>query len=140
MNEARRMTMNRQTFASVAAVVSVVTGMAALLAPAQLAGVFGVTLDDVGSSLTRLLGSAYLGYAAIVWFARDVRDIAARRAIAFGNLVSWALSAVVTTAGVATGLAGTQSWLLVALAVVFTAGWSYFAFVDRSEVAATWTS
>jgi hypothetical protein len=137
MNEARRMTMNGQTFTSAAVVVSAVTGIAALLAPAQLAGVFGATLDDVRSALTRLLGSAYLGYAAIVWFARDVRDIAAWRAIAIGNLVSWALSAVVTAAGVATGLAGTQSWLLVALEVVFTAGWGYFAFVDRNEAAAT---
>jgi hypothetical protein len=88
MNEARRMTMNRQAFASAAVVVSAVTGIAALLAPAQLAGVFGATLDDVGSALTRLL-------------------------------------------------AGTQTWFLVALEVVFTAGSGYFAFVDRSEVAAT---
>ncbi len=90
--------MTRQTFMSLAAGVSVVTGLAALLAPAQIAAVFGVTLDDAGIAQTRLLGAAYLGYAAIVWFAKDVRDHAARRAIALGNVVSYALSAVVTMA------------------------------------------
>ena len=127
--------MTRQTFMSLAAAVSVVTGLAALLAPAQLAAVFGVTLDDVGIVQTRLLGGAYLGYAAIVWFCKDVRDNAARRAIALGSFVSWALSLVVTVAGVVMGPVGTQSWLLVASQVVFASAWGYFAFVDRADVA-----
>jgi hypothetical protein len=42
--------MNRRTFMSVAAGVSVVTGIGALLAAPQLAAVFGVKLDDVGLS------------------------------------------------------------------------------------------
>jgi hypothetical protein len=134
MDDQGRTTMNRQTFMSVAAMVSVVSGLAALLAPAQLAAVFGVKLDDVGVGQERLLGAAYLGYAAIVWFARDVRDVAANRAIALGNVLGWALSLVVTIAGIATGLAGTQAWLLVAADVVFTAGWGYFAFIDRTEM------
>jgi hypothetical protein len=129
--------MNRGTFMSVAAGVSVVTGVGALLAAPQLAAVFGVKLDDVGLSQTRLLGAAYLGYAAIAWFGRDVRDNAAHRAIAPGSFVSWALSLVASIVAVATGLAGTQSWLAVALELVFTAGWGYFAFNDRAEVAVT---
>ncbi len=129
--------MNGQTFMSVAAAVSVVTGLGALLAAAQLATVFGVKLDDVGLSQTRLLGAAYLGYAAIAWFGRDVLDSAARRAIALGNFVSWALSLVVSIAAVVIGLAGAQPWLAVALEVVFTAGWGYFVFIDRAEVATT---
>jgi hypothetical protein len=131
------MTMTRQTFMSLAAAVSVVTGLAALLAPAQLAAVFGVTLDDVGILQARLLGAAYLGYGAIVWFGKDVRDNAARRAIALGSFVSWALSLVVTVAGVVMGPAGTLSWLLVALQVVIASAWGYFAFVDRAEVGST---
>jgi hypothetical protein len=128
--------MNRRTFLLIAAGVSVVSGLVALLVPAQLAAVFGVTLNDVGISQTRLLGAAYLGYAAIVWFARDVRDLAALRAIAVGNLVSWALSMVVTAVGIATGLAGAQSWLLVVLEVVFAGAWGSFAVIDQREVAA----
>ncbi len=127
--------MNRQTFMSVAAGLSVVSGLVALLAPAQSAAVFGLDVNEVGLSQTRMLGAAYLGYASIVWFGRNVLDNTAQRAIALGNFVSWALSVVVTVAGVMGGLAGTQSWLLVVVEVVFTAAWGYFAFIDRVEVA-----
>jgi hypothetical protein len=137
MTEPRRTMMNRRTFMSVVAAVSVATGLAALLAPGQISSVFGVTLDDVGASVTRLLGAAYLGYAPIVWFARDVRDGAAQRAIAMGNFVSWALSLIVIVMAITTGLGGTPSWLLAAMAVVFAAGWGYFAFIDRADVAVT---
>ena len=127
--------MNRQTFMSVAAGLSVVTGFVALLAPAQSAAIFGLDVNEVGLSQTRMLGAAYLGYASIVWFGRNVLDNTAQRAIALGNFVSWALSVVVTVAGVMGGLAGTQAWLLVVVEVVFTAAWGYFAFIDRAEVA-----
>ena len=126
--------MNRQTFMRIAAGVGVVTGVAALLAPAELATVFGVMLDDVGRSQTRLLGAAYIGYAVIVWISRDIRDPGAQRAIAVGNVVSWALSLIVAVAGLVAGLAGPQSWALVVLEVAFTAAWGYFAFIDRAEV------
>jgi hypothetical protein len=129
------MTVTKQAFMGLAAGVSVVTGLSTLLAPAQIAAVFGVTLDDAGIAQTRLLGAAYLGYAAIVWYSKDVRDHTARRAIALGNVVSYALSAVVTIAAVILGLAGIQSWSLVVLEVIFTAAWGYFAFIDRAEVA-----
>lgn len=129
--------MNRRTFMSIAARVGGVTGLAALLAPAQLAAVFGVTLDDAGLAQERLLGAAYLGLSTIVWFGRQVRDITAQRAIALGNLVSWALGLVVTAGGIVSGLASAQTWLLVGLEVVFAAAWAYFAFIDRTEVAPT---
>lgn len=127
--------MTRQAFMSLAAGVSVVAGLSALLAPAELAAVFGVTLDQVGALQTRLLGAAYLGYAAIVWFSKDVRDSAAQRAIALGSVVSYALSLVLTITGVVVGPAGIQAWLLVVLQAIFTTAWGYFAFIDRAEVA-----
>jgi hypothetical protein len=129
--------MNRRTFMSIAAVEAAVIGLAGLLAPAQLAAVFGVTLDERGLAQARLLASAYLGYVPILWLARDVRDATVQRAIALGSLLSWALGLVVSVAGIAAGLGTTQTWFLVALQVVFTAAWGYFAFVDRTEVAPT---
>jgi hypothetical protein len=128
------MTMNRRTFMSIAAGESALVGLAGLLAPAQLAAVFGVTLDETGIAQARLLAGAYLGYVPILWLARDVRDTTVQRGIALGSLVPWASGLVVTVAGIAAGLGTTQTWFLVALQVVFTAAWAYFAFIDRAEV------
>jgi hypothetical protein len=128
--------MNRSTFMAIATIVSVVCGLAALLAPTELAAIFGVNIDDVAVSAARLLGAAYLGYAATNWLGRDVRDSSAQRAIAVGNLASWTLSLVVTLIAIGTGLGNMQTWLLVAVEVIFAAAWGYFAFADRSEAAA----
>jgi hypothetical protein len=128
------MRMNRRTFMSIAAAEAALVGLAALLAPVQLAAVFGVTLDEIALFQTRVLGGAYLGYVPILWFARDVRDTTVQRAIALGSLVTWALGLVVTVAGIVAGLGTTQTWFLVGLQVVFTAAWAYFAFIEQTEV------
>jgi hypothetical protein len=64
-----------------------------------------------------------------------VTDRAAVRAIALGSAVSWAISAIVTLIVVATGLAGSQAWLLVAVEAAFAAAWASFAFAERTVVA-----
>ena len=120
----------------IAAALGAIAGLAALAAPAEFATTFGVTLDEVGRSQSRLLGAAYIGFAVIVWACRDIRDRAAQRAIAFGNFVSWSLSLIVWVVALVAGLAGPQSWALVTLEVAFAAGWGYFAIVDRAEVGA----
>jgi hypothetical protein len=127
---------SRPTFMRITAAAGAIAGVAALLAPAEIASTFGVVLDSVGRSQTRLLGAGYIGYAVIVWLSRDIRDVAAQRAIAVGNVVSWALSLIVGVAGVVAGLAGTQFWALLVLELAFTAAWGYFAISDRAEVSA----
>jgi hypothetical protein len=127
--------MSRRSFMTIAAGVSVLSGVAGLLVPAQMGAVFGLTLDDIAVSQARLLGAAYLGYAAISWFGRDVTDPAAARAIALGSAASWVMSATVTITVIVTGVAGLQAWPLVAVEGIFGAAWASFAFAERATVA-----
>ena len=127
--------MNLQSLMTIAAGTSIMSGLALLFVPAQLGALFGATLDDVASSQARLLGAAYLGYATIAWFARNVMDRAAVRAIALGSAVSWAISAIVTVTAVITGLTGGQAWVLVAVQAAFAAAWAFFAMAERTNVA-----
>jgi hypothetical protein len=127
--------MHVRSFMTISAGVSIVSALALLVTPAQMGALFGVTLDDVGVGQSRLLGAAYIGYAAIAWFAKDVTDRAAVRAIALGSSVSWAISAIVTVTVAATGLAASQAWLLVAVEATFAAAWASVAFAERTMVA-----
>src|SRR5215203_888066 len=128
----RPMTPRLKSLLIIAAAVSVASGFAGLFAPAQMGAVFGMTLDDVAVSQARLLGASYLGYAVIAWFARDVTDPAAVRAIAVGSAASWAISAVVTATVLTSGLAGSQAWVLVAAEAAFAGAWTVVALRKRA--------
>ena len=98
--------MTRRSFLTIASLTSVLSGLVGLFAPGQMGLLFGLTLDDVAVAEVRLLGAAYLGYAAIAWLARGVTDRAAVRAIALGSAASWAISAVVTVTAIVSALIG----------------------------------
>ncbi len=92
--------MSRRTFASIAAFVSVVNAIPGLIAPAAVAS------------------------------PRGFSDPAVLRGLDVGNLVAWAVSAVVWTYAVSSGLASASAWFGVGLMVLFTVGWAYFVFAD----------
>lgn len=115
--------MNRTRFISLSAAVSLAYGAAALVAPAALTGAYGVALDRSGLFLVQFLGASYIGYAIIDWLTRASSDSVARRGVALGNAVAWTLGIVVSGAGMLSGLAAPLGWSVVALAVLFAAGW-----------------
>ena len=119
--------MNRTRFVTISAVVSLVYGAVALIAPAALTSVYGVGLDRAGLFLVQFLGASYIGYAIIGWFTRTSADPAARRGVALGIVVS--------TMGMIDGIAAPAGWSIVALTVVFAAGWAYVALIAPGEQA-----
>jgi len=124
--------MNRTTFASIAAVVSLVNGIAGLIAPVALASLYGVTADSQTALAGQLLAGSYIGYGVINWTTRGCTDAALCRGIDAGNLVAWAVGAVIWIYAASTGISNTVGWFGAGLAVVFTLGWAYFVVTDRA--------
>ncbi len=122
--------MDRRTFASIAAFVSLVNGIPGLIAPAAAASLYGVTLQREGVLSAQLLAGSYIGYAIINWATRGISDSAVLRGLDAGNLVGWAVSVVIWTYAVSSGLTSATAWFAVGLMVVFTVGWAYFVFAD----------
>jgi len=114
-----------------AALVSLVNAVPALVAPDAIASLYGVTLDRQTLLLGQMLAASYFGYAAINWTTRDASELRSRRGIAPGNLVAWAIGCVLWTYAAASGLTNAVGWIVVGLSVVFTLGWAYFTFADR---------
>jgi hypothetical protein len=123
--------MSRSTFASIAAVISLINGVPGLIAPAVIASFYGVTLDPQSALAAQLLGGSYIGYAVINWTTRGCTDVSMRRGLDAGNLVAWALGAVIWIYGVSIGITNAVGWFGAGLTVVFTLGWAYFVFADR---------
>src|SRR5207244_1326395 len=105
--------MNRRTFASIAALVSLVNAVPVFIAPDAVASLYGATLDRQSVLLGQMLAASYLGYAVINWSTRGVSELASRRGIAAGNLVAWAIGTVIWTYAASTGLTNAVGWVVV---------------------------
>ena len=67
--------------------LALLLGVVCLLLPRQLFGIYGLTPGPPGTWTTRLLGGAFLGFAALMWFGWRSAPPEARRAIAVGLLI-----------------------------------------------------
>ncbi len=111
------------------AIISLVFGIVAILFPAQFVGAYGGKIDDVGVVLTRIIGGALIGYGAVAWLVRNAPASETRRGVVMGYTIGFAVLTVVYIVG-AFGPAGTpQDWFNVVLALLFTLGYGYYAFL-----------
>lgn len=126
--------MSRKTFISIAALVSLVNALPALVAPDAVASLYGVTVDRQAVFLGQLLAGSYLGYAIINWTTRATTAVALRRGLGLGNLAAWSIGAVIWTYGAASGVTNVVGWFATGLTVLFALGWAYFTLTaDASD-------
>ncbi len=123
--------MSRRTFASIAALFSLVNAVPGLIAPAAVASLYGVTVDPQSALVAQMLAASYIGYALINWTTRACTDVALCRGLDAGNLVAWAVSAVIWIYAASIGMINSVGGVGAGFAVVFTLGWAYFVFADR---------
>jgi hypothetical protein len=113
------------------AVVTLVFGLALVLVPGPLLGLYGVTVNEAGILIARLFGAAFLGYTVLNWFARDSADTPTLRGIVLANLIMDVVGFVVTLLGQLAQVANALGWSSVALYLLFALGFAYFQFVKR---------
>jgi hypothetical protein len=117
------------TLLTIGAVIATVFGLAFILFPTQTLALYGETLDETGQWIARYLGSAYLGIGIASWFARNVAQNGAMRAILVGFFVVNTSGLIVA---VLDGLSGTGNalvWLNAAIFLLFALGFGYFLFI-----------
>jgi hypothetical protein len=126
--------MNMKNLFMATAVVGAFFGLLFLLVPAATMDFYGVTLDEAGEWLGRLLGAAFLGFAAVAWLARDAEASRARRAIEVGYFAGFAIGFVVDLLGQLSGVFNGLGWVTVIIYLLFAAGYGYFAFMKPEAV------
>jgi hypothetical protein len=119
----------------VSGVVYAIFGIIFLVAPnLVLVPLGGMSMEQ---ATEQSLGALLIGSAVLLWFARDVQDGQAIRAIVLGNLVANALVFVVSAEQQFLGVWNTPGWALVAISLLLTIGFAYFLIRRPSEALGT---
>jgi hypothetical protein len=117
------------TFFSITAVVGLLFGLAFLLMPVQTMTMYGVALDVSGQYIARYLGSAFLGIAVIVWFARKAKpNDETTKAIILGGFIMCATGFVASVFDALYGVGNSLVWSTVIIYFLLAVGFGYFQF------------
>lgn len=113
-----------------AAVIALVFGIGFVLAPAQLASLYNLTLDGAGLYVGRLFGALLIGVGVINWSAATLQEQQGTRAVALGNLVGDGLGFVIALLVQLNGVAGINrlGWLNVVIYLLLAAGFAYLLY------------
>ena len=123
------------TLLVITAVVSIVFGIAFILAPEQLLALYGMKVPAAGLFLGRLFGAALVTVGLIDWLARDFTDAAAQHAVVLPGLVGTAVGFVVALLGQLGGVSNALGWTTVAIYGLLALGFAWFQFAKRTAAA-----
>jgi hypothetical protein len=124
--------MKLETFLKVHAVISLLFGIGFIFMPAIVLSYYTtVEVNDVGAFMSRLYGTALLTFAAVLWFASDTDDSAARRAIVKGFFYTAAIGAAVALHHQLTGQINALGWSTVAIYGILAAIYGRFHLSDE---------
>ena len=122
--------MRLSTLLVVAAAVAAVFGVGFVVASGPLLSTYGITLDKAGTLIAQLFGALLIGLAVLNWYARNLTDPEARRAVVFGNLAGDAVGFVVILIGQLAGIANALGWVNVAIYLLLALGFAYVQFMQ----------
>ena len=116
---------------SIAAVPTLALGAGWLLAPGFMLQQWGITGDPAAAYMSRRCGCLFLGYSAILWFARKADVSPARDAIVTGAFVMTAVMAALSVLGVLGGTIGPMAWSAVVIEALLAVAFGDLLFTRR---------
>jgi hypothetical protein len=93
---------------------------------------YGFAVNPESTLLMRYLGVQFVLEGLLAWFARNMADAGARRAIFLAFFIAAAIGAIVSLLGTISGTLNALGWLSVGLDALFVLGFGYFLLVKRS--------
>ncbi len=114
------------------AIVALVYGIGLVLLPSTLLTMYGVTPGPAVNLASQLFGVELLHVGLICWFARNVSDGAAKRAIIIASLIGQVIGLVVSLMGTLSGVFNVVGWSAVGIYLLLGLGYAYLQFMKPS--------
>jgi hypothetical protein len=115
------------------AVVILVYAVGALLVPATMLMMYGMTPGAGEQLMTRFFGVSMLALGLLSWLVRNSLDAGVRRAVIPAFLVFNAAGVVVSLLGTLSKVMSTLGWQVVAIYLLFCLGFGYFQFAKPNS-------
>ena len=115
-----------KTLFTIALIVELLFGIGFVVMPATLMNMFGVTLSDFGVALSRILGSALLGFAVLLWYGRSSEEPALDRAVTATMFTYFAISTIFIFLAQIGGLMNVLGWTNVILHLLLAVAFGWF--------------
>jgi hypothetical protein len=106
-------------------VVAFLFGLGFVLIPANVLSLYGIEMDATGLFVSRLLGSAFLGFGIITWMLRNSTGSAEIRSILLAYAVSDLIGFVLALVYQMQGIANALGWSTVAIYLLLGLGFGY---------------
>jgi uncharacterized membrane protein YfcA len=135
----REENMNLRAFMILLTVLGVGYGAAFLLIPELLINFYGVATAATPAMVLgfRFFGATLLAVGLIFWFAKEVHDWSALRALLIGHTVGDIAGILVSIWGTATGIMNALGWSVVLIYALLLAGCVYFLQLGQQRTALT---
>jgi hypothetical protein len=118
--------MTIRLFLSIIGALGVVHGVAFIIAPDQVASVYGLQTFAAVALVSRLFGGALVAWGAILWLAKSFRDEAAVRAVLISTAVAEAISLCFVIQSTMAGTMNAMGWVAVMIYLFGAVGCGYF--------------
>jgi hypothetical protein len=118
--------MTIKLFLSIVGALGVVHGVAFIIAPDQVASIYGLEPSPAVALVSRLFGGALVAWGAIVWLAKNFRDEAAIRAVLISTAVAEAISICFVIQSTLAGTTNGMGWVAVLIYLFGIVGSVYF--------------
>jgi hypothetical protein len=110
----------------VAMITEAIFALGFIFAPVAMLGQMGVTIDSVGATLTRQFGSALLGFAILLWFARKSDNLDFKKGTITSLLVYFLVSGLVLVIAQFTVQMFPMIWGIIGLHLIFVVWFGYY--------------
>ncbi|MEE8430000.1 MAG: hypothetical protein V3S16_02010 [Candidatus Desulfatibia sp.] len=114
------------------AIVALVYGISFVLVPATVLSLYGMTQGTSEALAGQFFGVALIAIGLLTWFAKNVADSEAQRAIILALLISDVVGIIVAVLGTLSGVMNAVGWSAVGIYLLFALGYAYFQFMKPS--------